>query len=101
MITIRRNGPCDLSAVGHGEKLVCAAVSALMLTLGANVSGLQAEGLLEGRKISLISGNSCIACRPKKGVAPAVELLFDGICQGFAVLQTLYPHHIRFERKDI
>ena len=100
MITIRRTEPCSLSVAGHagctafGSDPVCAAVSALVLTLGANVAGLAEEKLLESYEISLNSGNSRISCSPKLEIAPAAELIFDTVMQGLTLLAYLYPEHI-------
>lgn len=100
MVTIHRFSPYGVEINGHagagayGSDLVCAAVSALTLTAGANVAGLQAEKLLEGYEICLDSGKSHVSCAPKKEIAPAAEMIFDTICQGFALLSQLYPNHI-------
>ena len=100
MVTIHRFSPCGVSVHGHanggkyGADPVCAAVSALTLTLGANVSGLQAEKLLESYEICINSGNSRISCVPKGEIAPAAEMIFDTIMQGFSLLAYLYPKYI-------
>ena len=83
-----------------GQDLVCAAVSALALTLGANAAQLSADGMAENPVISLKAGDTEIGCRPKKGMEPVVKLMFDAVCEGFVVLQSLYPEHVCFSVKS-
>ena len=103
MIRIQRFSPYGLAVQGHagaakgGQDLVCAAVSALVLTLSANVLALEQEKLLSFRRLTLKPGESYISCVPKAGVRPAVELIFDTVLQGLSLLAHLYPKHIIIE----
>ena len=80
----------------QGQDLVCAAVSALTLTLGANVAGLCADKNAKDPVISLKEGDTEVRCTPKDGMEEVVTLVFDALCQGFIVLQSLYPEHVCF-----
>lgn len=89
MIRITRESPTAVVLEGHadsdvyGKDLVCAAVSALALTLGENVRGLR------GAEITLIPGNSRISCGQEDAAA-----VFDCICTGFALLARKYPEFV-------
>ena len=67
-----------------GRDLICAAVSALTLTLAANVEGK------EKAEIILHPGNSRISCTPD-----AAEV-FDCICMGFDLLARRFPEYVCF-----
>ena len=90
MIRITRQGETAVSLEGHagsdvyGRDLVCAAVSALVLTLAANVEGM------EGAEIFLEAGNSQVQC----GLEAAE--VFDCVCKGFALLAKKYPDYVCF-----
>ena len=94
---------CAVKIRGHagagekGQDLVCAAVSALALTLGANVAGLCADKNGENPVIFLKEGDVEIRCTPKAGMEAVTRLIFDSVCQGFIVLQSLYPENVVFE----
>ena len=90
MIRITRVSPACVTLEGHacsdvyGKDLVCAAVSALALTLAANAEDLEeAEILLE-------PGNSRIS-----GHTDAAGM-FDCICKGFQLLAEKFPEHVSF-----
>lgn len=91
-----------LVAKGHagsgpkGHDLVCAAVSALVMTLGSNVADLTADGKVHRQVLQLEPGDSFISCIPKGKLGPVVTLIFDAVCSGFQLLETLYPAHIRY-----
>lgn len=90
MIRITRVSPACVTLEGHacsdvyGKDLVCAAVSALALTLAANVENL------EGAEILLEPGNSRISC------SPDAAGMFDCICKGFQLLAEKFPEHVYF-----
>lgn len=80
-----------------GNDLVCAAVSALALTLADNVAQLTAQGDVDRTLLRLESGDSWVRCRSKGKMRPVVTLIFDSICEGFSLLQTLYPEHVSYK----
>ena len=90
MIRITRHAPACVTLEGHansdvyGRDLICAAVSALALTLAANVEGKEAA------EIVLQPGNSRISCTPDE--AP----IFDCICLGFEMLARRFPEYVSF-----
>ena len=90
MIRITRVSPACVTLEGHalsdvyGKDLVCAAVSALMLTLAANVEGK------EYSEVSLKPGNSRISCIPEETGT------FDCICKGFQLLAEKFPEYVCF-----
>lgn len=93
MIRITRHSPACVTLEGHanrdvyGKDLVCAAVSALALTLAANVEGKDnAEILLE-------PGNSRISCTPEA----AGE--FDCLCKGFLLLAERFPECVCYSEE--
>lgn len=91
-----------LIAKGHagsgpkGHDLVCAAVSALVMTLGSDVADLAADGKVHRQVLQLESGDCFISCIPERKMKPVVSLIFDAVCAGFQLLETLYPKHIRY-----
>lgn len=90
MIRITRVSPVCVTLEGHansdvyGKDLICAAVSALALTLAANVEGK------EHAEVSLKPGNSRISCTPEETGT------FDCICEGFQLLAEKFPEHVCF-----
>ena len=90
MIRITRQGETCVRLEGHagsdvyGKDLVCAAVSALMLTLAANVEGKEAA------EIVLQPGNSRISC------IPDAAGIFDCICTGFEMLARRFPEYVSY-----
>ena len=91
-----------LIAKGHagsgprGKDLVCAAVSALVLTLGADVADLAADEKVRRHVLRLEPGDSFISCIPNAKMGPVVKLIFDSVCSGFELLETLYPQYIQY-----
>jgi uncharacterized protein YsxB (DUF464 family) len=85
MIRITRVSPVCVTLEGHalsdvyGKDLICAAVSALALTLAANVEGK------EHAEVSLQPGNSRISCHPEAAG------VFDCVCKGFRLLADQFP----------
>ena len=79
-----------------GKNLVCAAVSALTLTLAYNVAQLVSQGNVSRPEIRLESGSSAIRCYSRGRSKPVVTLMFDTVCTGFALLQSLYPDMVDY-----
>ena len=91
----------DLAVTGHaggekGKDLVCAAVSALVLTLAGNVAELALGDKLRRHRLDLGEGHSRIGCVSASGMGPLVTMIFDTVCSGFELLQTLYPDNVRY-----
>ena len=90
MIRITRHAPAQVTLEGHansdafGKDLVCAAVSALTLTLAANVENL------DGAEVSLEPGKARITGSPE--AAP----VFDCICKGYELLAGKFPEYVCF-----
>lgn len=88
MIRITRHSPGCVSVEGHansdvyGKDLVCAAVSALVLTLAANVEKMK------GAEMVLEPGNCRIQCGSE------ADAVFDCICKGFQMLAGKYPGYV-------
>ena len=91
-----------LTAQGHacsgvsGHDLVCASVSALVLTLASNVASLVTQGSAGKHTVRVQEGDAEISCVPVNKMRSVVTLIYDTICSGFELLQTLYPENIRF-----
>lgn len=94
MIRITRQGKTCVTLEGHadsdvyGKDLVCAAVSALVLTLA------EAVKQQPGAEVVLSPGNSRIRSGPE------AEAAFDCICLGFALLAKKYPDYVRYSRQN-
>ena len=84
------NGP-------EGHDLVCAAVSALALTLAGNVSYMEAQEAVRNVIIKLDEGNAEIQCTPYRRYKDSVEQIFRALCVGFELLATKYPENILYE----
>lgn len=78
---------------GYGHDLVCAAVSALTLTLAKNVKRLTRQGLAEDAVIQLQPGYGLICCRPKN--KEAVKAVYAAIVTGYRLLGENYPQFVR------
>ena len=81
----------------EGHDLVCAAVSALALTLAGNVSYMEAQEAVHGVIINLDEGNAEIQCTPYRRYKDSVEQIFRSICVGFELLATKYPGNISYD----
>ena len=94
MIRITRQGETSLKLEGHagsdvyGKDLVCAAVSALVLTLAEAVKDKP------GAEVILKPGDSQIRCDQE------AEAVFDCICKGFALLAEKYPEYVCYSRQN-
>ena len=92
-----------LTVTGHahsgeeGHDLVCASVSALVLALAGNVGSLITQGNASDHIVVVKSGNAEIACKPRHKMRSVVTLIFDTVCTGFEILQTLYPEYISYQ----
>ena len=80
----------------EGHDLVCAAVSALALTLAGNVSYMEAQEAVHGVIMKLDEGNAEIQCTPYRRYKDSVEQIFRSICVGFELLATKYPEKISY-----
>ena len=79
-----------------GKDPVCAAVSALTLTLAYNVTQLASQGNVSRPEIRLEQGDSAIRCYCRGRSKPVVTLMFDTVCTGFELLQSLYPDMVDY-----
>lgn len=80
----------------EGHDLVCAAVSAIALTLSGNVSYMQAQEAVYGVIIKLEEGSAEIQCTPYRRYKDSAEQIFRSICVGFELLATKYPDNISY-----
>ena len=96
---------CTLTVKGHagsnvyGKDLVCAAVSALVLTLSANVGRLQEAGQLGEAVVILEPGNAHIRCRAKQAYRARVEEIFDTVCVGLGMLERKFPRFVSYQEE--
>jgi uncharacterized protein YsxB (DUF464 family) len=81
----------------EGHDLVCAAVSALALTLAGNVAHMQTQDAVYDVSIKLNEGNAEIQCTAYRRYKDSVAQIFRSICVGFELLATKYPAHISYE----
>ncbi len=95
-----------LTVQGHahsaepGQDLVCAACSALVYTLAANVGNLENLGKVRDVTVKLEPGDAEVCCTPKHKFAATVELIFQAICVGFEILAADNSQYIQFEIHD-
>lgn len=80
----------------EGHDLVCAAVSALALTLAGNVAHMQTQDAVYDVSIKLNEGNAEIQCTPYRRYKDSVAQIFRSICVGFELLATKYPANISY-----
>lgn len=80
-----------------GNDLICAAVSALALTLAGNVSYMETQEAVYGVVTKLEEGNAEIQCTPYRRYKDSVAQIFRSICVGFELLATKYPENIFYE----
>ena len=91
-----------LTVTGHarsdeyGKDLVCAAVSALALTLGANVGYLSAKDYVTAHTVRLEPGDAEISCNPRTRYRDSVKQVFMSVCVGFEILADKYPSYISY-----
>jgi uncharacterized protein YsxB (DUF464 family) len=92
-----------LTAQGHaysgeeGHDLVCAAVSALMLTMAGNVGSLTKLGNAREPIIRLTKGDAEVSCKPIRKMGNIVTLMFDTVCTGIQMLADQYPEYISYK----
>ena len=92
-----------LTAQGHaysgeeGHDLVCAAVSALMLTMAGNVGSLAKLGNAREPIIRLAKGDAEVSCKPIRKMGNIVTLMFDTVCTGIQMLADQYPEYISYK----
>ena len=80
-----------------GHDLVCASASALVLTLASNVASLVTQGSAGQHVVQVKEGDAEISCVPSHKMRAVVTLIFDTVCAGFELLQTLYPENIEYQ----
>lgn len=81
----------------EGHDLVCAAVSALALTLAGNVSYMQEQEAVRNVILNLKEGDTEIQCTANRRYKDSVEQIYRAICVGFELLATRYPKNISYE----
>jgi uncharacterized protein YsxB (DUF464 family) len=81
----------------EGHDLVCAAVSALALTLAGNVSYMEAQEAVRNVIIDLKEGNAEIQCTANRRYKESVAQIYRAICVGFELLATKYPKNISYD----
>lgn len=74
-----------------GHDLVCAATSALVYTLAADV-----ERLCQPSAIRLEEGDAEISCSPDADYRLMVTFLFESICVGFEMLSVDYSEFVSY-----
>lgn len=81
----------------EGHDLVCAAASALALTLAGNVSYMEAQEAVRNVIVNLNEGDTEIQCTPYRRYKDSVEQIYRAICVGFELLATKYPDNISYD----
>jgi len=100
---VYHRGYYKLNIDGHaqsgdaGHDLVCAAASILAYTLAANVLELEAMGHVRDMSIDLDPGQAEIKCCPRTRFKAPIQMIYDSICAGFALLAQQYQDNISYE----
>lgn len=79
-----------------GKDLICAACSALAITLAENVRQMEESGLAREMTVDLEDGHADIRCIPSKQGIEAVRRTFESVCVGFDILAKKFPAYIFF-----
>lgn len=94
-----------LRARGHagsgdpGRDLVCAGVSALVLTLRENLLELQKTGGVTLRVLAAELGAAQFWCEPAQGKEERLRLVFETVVTGFDLLERLFGDYVTVERR--
>ena len=91
-VTVNGHAKSDV----YGKDLVCAAVSALTLTLAVNVGNLTAKDYVTAHTVKLDPGDAEISCNPRTRYRDSVKQVFMSVCAGFEVLANQYPDYIQY-----
>lgn len=81
----------------EGKDLVCAAVSALVLTAVVNVRRMEEKGCTCSTAVTVDKGDAEIQVNPKAYFRLSIMQILDAICAGFEVLSREYPEYVRYE----
>lgn len=81
----------------EGHDLVCAAASALALTLAGNVSYMESQEAVRDTIIRLNAGDTEIQCKAYRRYKDSVEQVYRTVCVGFELLATQYPKNISYD----
>ena len=98
-----RYTPYRLQITGHarsgafGQDLVCAAVSAVALTLAEAVTALEQAGKVKAVAVCLEPGRGEITCRPRLGQRQLTGAVFDAAALGLRRLEREYPDYVNLE----
>lgn len=80
----------------YGRDLICAAASALALTLKANVEHMAQSGCVADPIVKLEEGNAEISCRPRARYRSSVRQTFMSVCMGFEILAQKFPEYVSY-----
>lgn len=80
-----------------GKDLVCAAVSALVLTLEANVRRWDGKGYCYSTAVTVDGGDAEIQVQPKSYFRLSIMQILDAVCAGFEVLAREFPEYVCYE----
>lgn len=81
----------------EGKDLVCAAVTALVLTAAANVRRMEEKGCTYSTAVTVDKGDAELEVNPKAYFRLSIMQILDAICAGFEVLSREYPEYVRYE----
>lgn len=85
----------------QGHDLICAAASILALTLASNVERIAGSGMAGEPVMILDEGKAEISCKPGSKYKYATAMVFDTVCEGFALLAADYPEYISYEIRGV
>ena len=79
----------------YGHDLVCAAVSALCITLGENVQQLKRQGVVRDVVVELKDGHAEVSCVPVRKYKSVVRIVFNTVMTGFEAVSKLDQSRVK------
>ena len=80
-----------------GRDLVCAAISALAVTLVACLRDREADGQVILRRCVVRDGYVCVEAAPAPGADEPVRAVFETVVTGLRLLADCYPDYVRMD----
>ncbi len=80
-----------------GRDLVCAAASALAVTMAENVTAMERAGQVRELQVTLRSGLAEVCCVPRAGHRATARLVMNAVCLGWERLAREYPEFLSYE----
>ena len=83
-----------------GQDPVCAAVTALVLTMAENAQRMQQLGGAEILTCQVEPGYFALRCAPAPGMDGVLRLMLECFCLGLYRLAQAHPEHVRYGDRE-